>query len=353
MKIFAFSPILTRPLPLIAAALVLAGCNAQPPPADDIDLSEATDLFKTPVASTSPNALPDDQIIARVNGRAIRLRQIKQEAAMVAGRLRGQMAPEQIEQQKDAIANQSLNNLITQAVLLAEIERENISVPDADVDKQLATLKESLPAELSFEEYLTRSGISEEVLRGNMRREMRVQLLIKQKAGVVPPPSEEEVATFFEEQRERFQVPESVKAEHLTVPVAQAATEEADAEAAARAAAIQKRWAGGEAFTLLFEALADEGVRGATTAFIRPQLSPDMAESLFNQPVETVGEVIKSRAGYHVFRVLEKNPERALTLDESKEQISAMLIQQRQQQSVQTYIEEARGRAQISMENQP
>jgi len=335
----------------VIAVTLASGCKdtRQPAIKEDIKITDSLDIFEKPIIPKT-TSIPGQQVVATVNGSPILQGQLEREASSIAVRLRNQMPPERIAQEKDKILNQALNNLITQHLLRSSIESEEVKVNADDVSDAVTNIRENLPEDVSFEDFLKRSGLDAASLKENIRTELRVQALVKQKVGTVPPPSDEKVAEFYETNKERFALPERVQADHILVSVPKDADFATTQERTTLASTLQKAVAGGKSVS---DVLADypesEMVRGGPVTFARGQIDKKLEEVLFAMQPNQTSEVSNSPLGLHVFYAKELLPAGTLGLDEVRDSIINGLTQRETQTRMNQYLQDLRSQAEIDV----
>ncbi|MBN1268788.1 MAG: SurA N-terminal domain-containing protein, partial [Kiritimatiellae bacterium] len=238
-----------RSLSLIAlaalAVTVTSGCGSKEQPAaeTDIDLSKAQDIFAAPVATMrDPGA-----VLASVNGKDITEKDVAAEAQNFAARLRTRLPPERIAQMQGQIRQQAIDGLIMRELLRKAVEDESISVTDDDMKEMMDRLSANLPPDVTIEEHMERLNLDQDALR----EALRIDKLLQEKAGEPAEPTDEEIASFYEENEERFQLPESVSASHILIAFDAEDDDAAKAEKRTRIEDIRKQLDEGGDFAAL------------------------------------------------------------------------------------------------------
>jgi peptidyl-prolyl cis-trans isomerase C len=70
-------------------------------------------------------------------------------------------------------------------------------------------------------------------------------------------------------------------------------------------------------------------------------------ESAFELKPGEVSDVVETRFGYHLIKVVDKKPETILTYAEAKDKIQQYLVQQKARSQLDLYIVELRGKAKV------
>jgi parvulin-like peptidyl-prolyl isomerase len=162
-------------------------------------------------------------------------------------------------------------------------------------------------------------------------------------------PSERELRAFYEEQRAFFTTPGRVRIEQLVVPVKDALD---DAPARARAEEARARLARGAALA------AERGAHGGgelspvpdallPPAKLREYVGPTVLRVALDARVGEWSTPVRSGAGYHVLRVLEREPEHTPPLEEIREQVQAEWVRRGGDRALRGYLDELREEADV------
>ncbi len=153
--------------------------------------------------------------------------------------------------------------------------------------------------------------------------EHKLEYAIPQKASVqyievnplslVKPESvtEEAARAWYEKNKDRFNMPESIEVSHILVPVDKNATEAEVAKAQEKVAAIEKELASGKGFAAVADAhnppnAADKG--GRVGWISRGMTVPPFEEAAFAAEQGVVTKPVRSEFGFHLILVTGKKP---------------------------------------------
>ena len=279
----------------ILVLLMLVACGPAPTTSPSEPTVMPTEIPATEVVSATPEApaaspTPERPLAARVNGEPIYLvdyeRQVAlYEAAMVA---QGEdlSTPEGQERLLQA-REQILNWMIEQTLVEQEAAEMGIVVTEEDVDAELARTIENGGGEAAFQTWLEENGLTQQ----DARKEIR--------AGLIGMAVTEQVIASVPESTEQ------VHARHILV--------DTEAEAERLLAQLEA----GEDFAELARAHSqDENTRdqgGDLGFFPRGVLmAPEVEEVAFSLQPGQVSGVVPSAFGYHIVKVVEREPDRPL-----------------------------------------
>ncbi len=235
----------------------------------------------------------DNKILANVGGIAITDREVDEFLANLGQRGQGYNNPEG----RRAV----LNQLVANKLLLLEA-RKNLYEMEPEFKAQLAKFKESLLTSYAGEKVFSTVTITDK-----------------------------EAEDYYAANSERFMGEETVSASHILV-----ASEEEARE-------IYGRIASGES-TFEEEALAhstcpSKANGGNLGEFGRGQMVAEFDTAVFEMKVgEITSEPVKTQFGYHLIKLNEKNEAKITPLDEIKEELKSVLLDEKRQKAYESKI---------------
>jgi peptidyl-prolyl cis-trans isomerase C len=243
-----------RIVQVFGAAAVTAGClwlaasdlsraeEAGPPmpmPADLFDMP-------IPVPPTPPPIPPADAVAAVINGVELKQATVNEYIAR-AIRGSGESLPAEREQEIRGMLNEQITeDLVTQMILEQAADAQNITVTDAQVDEAITQIP--LPDGVTLEKALEEQAMTRDALVRDIRRALKIDQLLKSHAEKAPGPTDEEVKAFYEENKERFEQPETITASHILIAVPEGADDATKAEKKAQTEKIRKELVDGADF---------------------------------------------------------------------------------------------------------
>ena len=224
-----------------------------------------------------------------------------------------------------------LARLITLAKLNDAAAHETIDA--ATLDRQIDLLCWQMRDEKMWRETLQRAVTSPRQLRGAVANNLRERNWIEDQIAPQIQPNEDECRRYFETHRAGFQEPLRLRASHLFLAAREGYPTDVIETKRALIDNLAKRLANGEAFpALVAEFSEDEATKkrgGDLGYFAAERMLPavfEAAESL--RPGET-SSTIRSRLGFHIIRLTETRPARALTFEEALPEIRARIENQK------------------------
>jgi peptidyl-prolyl cis-trans isomerase C len=194
-------------------------------------------------------------------------------------------------------------------------------------------------------------NMNEADLRKNLAQELKIKKAIEAHVNTNQVVTEVEAREFYQQEKERFQMPESAQARHILIKVDQEDNAKAKAEKKAKIEDLRKKLLAGADFAALAKEHSDcpSGLRsgGDLGTFSRGQMVPAFENAAFNQPLKEIGPVVETSFGYHIIQVIERNKEKTLAYDEVKDKIMDGLKMKREQEAFKEYLQTLKAKATI------
>jgi peptidyl-prolyl cis-trans isomerase C len=326
-----------RFLSVLAAALLsgpaLPACGTSPGAASSAVAPAA-------MQAAAPDAeLPE--VVARVNGDPIPREEF--ERAVRSAEVRaGQVVPASL---RAAVHDRVLDRLVVFHLLLQESETRQLVVDDADVDAEIARIREGFPSAEAFEAQLGEWGTTLEELRTERRRDLLIAKLID--ADVTPriAVGDEAVRAFYDRHPDQFAETEAVRASHILIETESdaAPAERDDARARAEAIRSEAAAAGADFAALAREHSDDPGSAangGDLGLVVEGQTVSAFEAALFALEPGELSDVVETPFGFHVIQMVERRDDRVVPFEEARGPIGDLLLQQEQQARAAAFMEE-------------
>jgi len=249
-----------------------------------------------------------------------------------------------------------LRDLIDQKLLVQKAKDEGITV-DNELIKRLDDIRKqnNLDSMEDLEKAAKEQGVSFEDFKDNMRNSMLTQRIIGQEVGRRIQITPAEVAKYYEDHKVEFKSPESLHlAEILVSTEAKPNGPKPDeAAAAAKAKSLLDEIKGGAKFDEVAKKSSDDTASAAQGGdlgvFRKGELSPELETTLYAmQPGQTT-DVIRTKQGFIILKVLEHKPEGMLTQKEAENEIQERLYYEKLQPAVREYLTQLREESYIDI----
>ncbi len=171
-----------------------------------------------------------------------------------------------------------------------------------------------------------------------------------QEPGGTPQVSDAEIQQYYTQHLTDYKVDEQVKVRHILIKVDEGASPQADAVAKAKAESILKQIKAGGNFAELAKANSDDPGsknQGGELGFLkRGATVPEFDQAAFTLPVGQTSDLVKTKFGYHILQVEEKQTAHTRPLDEVKSTIVALLTRDKENAQGQAYAQQLANEAQ-------
>ena len=235
----------------------------------------------------------ENKILANVGGIAITNKDVDEFLAGLGQRGAGYNTPDG----RRAV----LNQLVANKLLLLEA-RKNLYETEADFKAQLAKFKESLLTSYAMEKALATVTVSDS-----------------------------DIEEFYNNNTDRFMGEETVSASHILV-----ATEEEAREIYVRIASGESSF---EEEALAHSTCPSTANGGNLGEFGRGQMVPEFDVAVFAMEVgEITSEPVKTQFGYHLIKLNEKNEASITPLDEIRDELKNVLLDEKKQKAYESKI---------------
>jgi peptidyl-prolyl cis-trans isomerase SurA len=296
-----------------------------------------------------------EEIVARVNTEIITTSDLKRSRDQVRSEYQQQYGAEgaakAAEKERDL-----LRDLIDQH-LLVQHGKDNGITAETETIKKLDEIRKNMNLESleEVEKEAEKQGVSFEDFKNNLRNNIITQQVIGQEVGRRLNITPSEVAQYYEAHKKEFSRPEQVELAEILVstdPPAdmdkdQAAQQEAQRVAAAEVKAkdiLARIKAGAK-----FEEVAQKESNGPTAAqggelgaFARGSLAKELEDKTFNMKDGEVSDVIRTRQGFIILKVLRHQQPGVPPLKDVEQNIYEAIYYQRLQPALREFLTKLR-----------
>jgi len=279
----------------IALALCAAGVCAQP---------------------AKPSAVVSvDRVVAIVNDEALTQYELDDARRIVQQQLRQQKVQPPAA---DVLDKQVLERLITQRALLQEAKEGGVKIDDSQVERAIQRIAQEnkLSAE-EFRKLLAQENIPYAKYRDDIRNEMIVQRLREREVDSKVQVSDAEVDQYLATLKAQNAGETEYRLAHILVSVPEQASSDQIESRRRRAEEALRSIKSGADFAQVAAAFSDatDALQGGSLGWRTGARLPTVfAEAVREQKVGTVSGVLRSAAGFHIVKLLEKRSHDEATL---------------------------------------
>ena len=244
------------------------------------------------------------------------------------------------------LAEWSRENLIEGILLRQAARREFQSTPPEAIEDAWKHFVEQAGGMVGCLQRMGLSAGQEATARDLFVDRLQVERLTQRIAAAVPAPTDKDILRHFEKHRERYTIPEMVRARHIVKHP------EADKDAEAvreQMRTIHDELAGGKAdFAELAEKHSDCPDNGGDLGFFpRGQMVPEFEDVVFALKPGGVSEVFETRFGLHIAQVTDRRESVPCSLSQVRDAIVRDLQEQARQKALEKFIDAEKAKSVI------
>lgn len=223
---------------------------------------------------------------------------------------------------------QALDALVSQKIIELEAKKNNVKVETAEIDEEIAQYEEMYGGKASLEAALASSGLDMAYLRNNVETNLKIKKLMAPGIEI----TDEEISTYFTQNKASLDQQEQVSARHILVETLDTANE------------VLEKLNGGAKFEDLAKEYSvdtsNKDLGGSLGFFGRGQMVPSFEEAAFSAEIGKVIGPVETNYGYHLLIVDEKKEAKEATLEDKKEEIRDILLDQKISSGVSAWLDE-------------
>jgi len=314
----------TQLLPaLIAAAALAAGC---PDSKTDGDKGATAEGAASAVTAEKAEPVKETGPIATVNGKDVDRAEFDEmyEKMTRVYTKRGQSIPENVARRHK---KNIFKRLIEKALLTQEIEKQGVTLTDAELEEGLAKYKEMFRTDANFERYLQNSSTTLDKIKDNIRFNKTLDKLLEKDSPVQI--TEAETKEYYEQNKRRYQDREQVKASHILMKLDKDAppdqVEAARKKAVEVAKEAKKKGADFEALARKYSGGPTAPKGGSLGYFSRGRMAKEFEDVAFKLKPGQVSDPVLTKFGWHIIKSFDHRPPGEKPFDEVKDSIGKLL----------------------------
>jgi len=280
-----------------------------------------------------------------VNGEKVDDQMIKDEAEKLRPQYEQVFAEMPADEREQQLMDWSRENVI-EGVLLRQAAMKAPHAPPAEaVDRAYAEMIEQSGGKEQLFEQLGLSPDQEDKVRKDIDQRLRLEHLIEKISSEAAEPTEKDIRRYYEKNKERFTIPEMVRAAHIVKhlkPIDD--PEKVKAEMEEIRARIDENTDFAEIAAKHSECPDNGGDLGF---FARGQMVQAFEDVVFSMEINQVSDVFQTEFGYHIAKVLDKKPAIACPIEEVRQVIVRELSEQARQRAIEKFVDAEKEKATI------
>ena len=280
-----------------------------------------------------------------VNGEKVDDQAIKDEADKLRPQYEQVFSEMPEDERETQLTDWSRENVIEGVLLRQAAMKEPDGPPPEAVDKAYAEMIEQSGGKEQFFQQMGAAPDQEDKVKQDIEQRLRLEKLIETVTSSAGEPSEKDIRKHYEKNKERFTIPEMVRAAHIVKHVKPIDDPE---KLKAEMDEIRAQMDDGADFAEIaakHSECPDDG--GDLGFFARGQMVQQFDEIVFNMEKGQISDVFQTEFGYHIAKVLEKKPSIPCPIEEVREVIVKELSEQAQQRAIEKFVDAEKEKATI------
>jgi peptidyl-prolyl cis-trans isomerase C len=243
-----------------------------------------------------------------------------------------------------------LETMINEELLFQESRNKGITVEPEAIATDLKRIKKGFATDADFKKLIAESGLTEAELQSDIERGHVINKLIDNQIAALVVIPDQEIRTFYDTHPNSFKKSEQVRASHILIKIDSKAEPSVKDEKKAKLQKIQKRLKSGEDFAVLAKEFSEcpSNIEGGDLGYFgRGKMVKHFEDAAFALKTGEVSDIVETRFGYHLIKVVDKKPESVVGYEEVKDNIGQYLKKEKTGKELKGYIEELRKKAVI------
>jgi peptidyl-prolyl cis-trans isomerase SurA len=287
----------------------------------------------------------EDRIVAIVNSDLIMLSEVKRELAPERARLEKQYRGEELSRRLQMAEAMALTAMIERRLQLQEAKARSVEVGDQEVKQAVKQLIQQGEKIDEKDPASTRSVRDQLTLLRVVDREVRSGVMV----------ADPEMKRYYQEHRDRFALPEEYTLSQILI---KPRSSDDVADVKAKTGDIMTQLKQGASFEDLALQYSDgpTASRGGRLGLVRQgELLPAIERGVANLVPGGISDVIESPEGLHIVRLDDKKPKQFRPYEEVRQEIQALVFQQKSEDMFQAWLADLKNKAyiEIKFDNAP
>jgi peptidyl-prolyl cis-trans isomerase C len=279
----------------------------------------------------------ENDVVARVNGSVLTSKDLESQVDRVI--VKTTFHREVPIEKRKRFYNKAIEELIVRELQYQNGLENGLKPDKARVNAQVDKLKKRFSAE-EYKTSLEKAGMTEEMLRVQIEKEMVIQAIIAKKATETSPVTETAVKDYYEQNISKYKQPETVKLRLIST--------KNETKANDMLAKIKD----GDDFGDIARNMSEDDYRlqnGDTGYFHRGKLLPEIEDIAFKMKVGEISDVFKADDKWVIAKLEDKKPEHQLSFEETKDRLKKEMEAKQEQELNEKWIAGLKAKAKIEI----
>ena len=336
---------------VIFVVVAILGCgNKEEKNKDAANQEQSTSPDSISQPAVVPSEVNSKDILVSVDGKYLIKSQLEKEIKELMNVYKDKIPKDKTKEIQANIKKQLIENFITRTILENEIEKRNIQATEKEINKSIEQIKTSLPPGKKIADFLEEGRLTREKFNEDIAFTIKVRQLVQIDLGNKARPSAKEISKFYNENKDKFVVPESVHVRHILVAIDEGDNEKIKAEKKAKIENLHKQLIDGADFAEVASKNSDcpSKESGGDLGIIkRGETVQQFEDAAFSQEKNVIGPVVSTEYGHHIIQVIDHDKGKTITLADAKSRIADYLEQEKQMEAFNSLVKKLRENAKI------
>src|SRR5579872_5524237 len=250
------------------------------------------------------------------------------------------------EEARDAVQSNLLEHLIVSKILLQKATDVDKVKAKEQIDQAINAARSNAPSQEAFEMGIKATGMTLDQMREKAGEEQLCKHVLERelKDKIMIP--DDTVKKFYEDHPTDFDMPERAHVTHILISTIDQITKEPlpaekKKEKEQLAKSVRERAVNGGDFAKLVKQYSeDPGSKdnGGEYTFPRGQMVPEFEAASFTLKTNQISDLVETRFGYHIIKLLEKLPASKMQFADASPKIKDYLAEQEFEKQVPDYF---------------
>jgi peptidyl-prolyl cis-trans isomerase C len=250
------------------------------------------------------------------------------------------------------LQKKALDKVISRELIYQESQKIEIEGIEKKIAERMKKAKEKYEGNEEYASYLKTKGLTEKDVKESIKRSIAVDEYLKMKGIREPEVPEEEIKAYYNRNKRSFKGEETIMANHILIMVKEEAKPGEREEAKAKAESIRKEILAGEDFAEMAKKHSEDAraPQGGDLGYIKRKYMPsEFDEAAFALREGEVSEVVQTKHGYHIIKVMDKIPEGITPYEEVRDFIGKFLQGELAKKNYYSHVKKLRSKAEIEI----
>ena len=178
-----------------------------------------------------------------------------------------------------------------------------------------------------------------------------MQALVEEKINKNITVTDQEIEEYYKNSQDEFKTPEKVKVRHILFKVDPAASAQVKEEKKAKAKEVLAKVRAGEDFSELAKQYSEDtktkNKGGVIGLFARGSKDPEFDKSAFSLKKDEVSDLILTKKGYHIIKLLDKKEAKTKSLKEATNRIRNKLKQKKRRDGYEELLKDLKAETKV------